>query len=41
MKSHEWLYVAGVAIAAVWAANKFLGNITVNTTGATGAKQVV
>jgi len=39
MKDH--LITAVIAVVAVWAANKFLGNITVNTTGASGSKQVI
>lgn len=41
MKTHDYLIVAGVSILAVYVANRFLGNITVYTTGTTGAKSVV
>lgn len=41
MKTHEYLIIAGVSVFAVYLANRFLGNITVYTTGTSGAKSVM
>jgi hypothetical protein len=41
MKTSEYFIVAGVSILAVYIANRFLGNITVYTTGTSGAKAVL